>query len=105
MISIHACVRIRSPSISFLPYHLVFSSANWLSKLSQRQFCMCQLQSCILIKKIWTNSVELLYGKRPRLTYEREKKIEVEKSGGGEMRKDFVGLVCWMGEFKEETEL
>lgn len=49
--------------------------------------------------------MELLYGKRPRLTYEREKKIEVEKSGGGEMRKDFVGLVCWMGEFKEETEL
>ena len=49
--------------------------------------------------------MELLYGKRPRLTYEREKKIEVEKSGGGEMRKSFVGLVCWMGEFKEETEL
>jgi len=33
------------------------------------------------------------------------KKIGVEKSGGGETRKSFVGLVCWMGEFKEEIEL
>ena len=23
--------------------------------------------------------------------------MEVEKSGGGEARKSFVGLVCWMG--------
>ena len=100
MISIHACVRIQSPSISFLLYLLVFSSANWLSKLSQRQLCICQLQSCILIRRIWTNLMELLYWKRPRLTYERQKKMEVEKK-----RKSFVGLVCCMEEFKEEIEL
>ena len=71
----HACMCENSePFYFFPPYHLVFSSANWLSKLSQTQFCMCQLQSCILIKRIWTNSMELLYWKRPRLTYEREKK-------------------------------
>ena len=44
--------------------------------------------------------MELLYWKRPRLTYERQKKMEVEKK-----RKSFVGLVCCMEEFKEEIEL